>query len=135
MLKRICASLARAISVGIVVFAATQAFAADDGQAIFAQNCAACHQPTGKGIPGAYPALAGGKIATGPQAVPVDRVLSGHGGMPSFRNALSNTQISAVLNYVRSSFGNHAAPISSEFVAIARGGRQSDPPPPQMPAH
>ena len=36
-----------------------------DGKSLFAKNCAACHQPTGKGIPGAFPALAGNSFVQG----------------------------------------------------------------------
>ncbi len=30
------------------------------------ENCSACHQPTGLGIPGAFPALKGDKIVLRP---------------------------------------------------------------------
>ena len=120
---------------GLIVPVAARADIPQDGQTIFAQNCAACHQLTGKGIPGAFPALAGSKLAIGPQAGPVDRVLNGHGGMPSFKASLSDSQIAAVLTYVRSSFGNHAAKITPEFVAKARGGVQAKTDPVKMQAH
>lgn len=32
---------------------------ADQGAELFAANCAACHQADGKGLPGAFPPLAG----------------------------------------------------------------------------
>ena len=38
------------------------------GEKVFAANCAACHQATGKGVPGAFPALDGSKIVNGPKA-------------------------------------------------------------------
>src|SRR5499427_10079215 len=37
------------------------------GAIIYAANCAACHQATGKGVPGAFPALDGSKIVKGPK--------------------------------------------------------------------
>ena len=129
------ALLKAALFSGLIALASSGAEAAEDGQAIFAQNCAACHQVTGKGIPGAFPALAGSKLATGPQEGPVDRVLKGHGGMPAFQTSLSDAQIAAVLTYVRSSFGNHAAKITPEFVARVRGGAQTKPEPTKMQAH
>jgi mono/diheme cytochrome c family protein len=131
-----CRVLLAAFAVGAsLALAPTGADAAEDGQAIFAQNCAACHQLTGKGVAGAFPALAGSKLATGPQAGPVDRVLNGHGGMPSFKASLSDEQIAAVLTYVRASFGNHAAKITPEVVAKARGGVQAKPELTKMQAH
>src|SRR5699024_1959265 len=36
-----------------------------DGAALYASNCAACHQPDGKGLVGAFPALAGSAIVNG----------------------------------------------------------------------
>ena len=48
------------------------------GEKVYNANCAACHQPTGKGTPrSAFPALAGSKIVTGPKAAQIDIVLNG----------------------------------------------------------
>ncbi len=135
MLKSLPTLLAASMFGGLAALAAGPAAAGEDGRTIFAQNCAACHQLTGKGIPGAFPSLAGSKIATGPQALAVDRVLNGHGGMPSFKASLGDDQIAEVLTYVRLSFGNHAAKITPEFVAKARGGAQSRPDLVKMQAH
>ncbi|WUR12619.1 cytochrome c [[Empedobacter] haloabium] len=52
-MKRIAATLAFA------VFAMSATAAEADGKAVFQKSCAACHQASGKGIPGAFPALAG----------------------------------------------------------------------------
>ena len=93
-----------------------------DGATTFAQNCSACHQLTGKGIPGAFPALAGDPFVQGaPQKVALT-LLNGRGGMPSFRNDLSDAQIAAAISYIRSSWGNHAPPIDAAFVGRLRGG-------------
>ena len=95
---------------------------APDGATTFAQNCSACHQLTGKGIPGAFPALAGDPFVQGaPQKVALT-LLNGRGGMPSFRNDLSDAQIAAAISYIRSSWGNHAPPIDAAFVGRLRGG-------------
>jgi cytochrome c6 len=93
-----------------------------NGQALFAQNCSACHQLTGKGVPGAFPALAGNRFVQGPPQPVVTTVLNGRGGMPTFRNDLSDVQIATILTYVRSAWGNHAAPITPAIVAHQRGG-------------
>jgi cytochrome c oxidase subunit 2 len=37
------------------------------GEKVYAANCVACHQATGKGVPGAFPALDGSKVVLGPQ--------------------------------------------------------------------
>jgi len=36
-----------------------------DGKQLYAANCAACHQLDGRGIPGAFPALAGSRVVQG----------------------------------------------------------------------
>ncbi|HEX5377365.1 MAG TPA: cytochrome c [Phenylobacterium sp.] len=115
---RLITSLA---AIAAVVLAASPSLAAD-GEHIFLENCAACHRPNGVGVPGAFPALKGSKIANGDPAGPIGRVLNGKGGMPSFQNELSDADIVAVLNYVRASWGNKARPIAPTQVAALRGG-------------
>jgi mono/diheme cytochrome c family protein len=98
---------------------------AADGQKLFLDNCAACHRPNGVGVPGAFPALAGSKLAVGDPKEPIGRVLNGKGGMPSFKTGLSDADVAAVLTYVRSSWGNKAKPIAATQVASIRGGGAS----------
>lgn len=78
------------------------------GESVYAQNCAACHQPTGKGLPPAFPALDGSKIATGPKDAHLDRVLNGKPGtaMVAFGKQLSDAEIAAVVTYERNAWGN-----------------------------
>jgi cytochrome c oxidase subunit II len=78
------------------------------GQGVFAANCAACHQATGKGVPGAFPALDGSKVVNGPKADQLALVLAGRQGtaMASFKH-LSDTDLAAVVTYTRNSWGNH----------------------------
>ncbi len=98
----------------------------EGGASLFAQNCSACHQLTGKGIPGAFPALAGDAFPQGPQDQVIRLLLNGRGGMPSFRADLDDAQIAAVLTYVRSAWGNHAPPIAPSAVARVRGSKAED---------
>ncbi len=94
-----------------------------DGAAIFKQNCAACHQAQGQGVPGAFPALAGDAFVQGDPKAVAHVLLNGRGGMPNFREDLTNEQIAAVLSYVRSAWGNHAPPLDAATVAAAQGGK------------
>lgn len=87
----------------------------------FSDNCAACHQPDGKGIEGAFPALAGDRFVLGAAAEPIKVVLDGRAGMPAFRIDLSDAQIAAALTYVRTSWGNKAPPVATADVAALRG--------------
>lgn len=93
----------------------------------FMDNCAACHQQDGKGIQGAFPALAGSKLAVGQPAGPIRVVLNGRAGMPAFKADLTNQQIAAALTFVRGAWGNHAKPITPEEVAALRVGEAPDP--------
>ena len=78
------------------------------GEKVYAANCVACHQATGKGTPPVFPALAGSKTVTGPKEAHIDTVLNGRPGtaMAAFGKQLSDTDIAAVISYERSSWGN-----------------------------
>ena len=81
------------------------------GEKIYAGNCVACHQPTGMGVPGAFPALSGSKIVTGPRDGQIKVVLNGvvkdgkPTAMASFRH-LSDADIAAVITYTRNHWAN-----------------------------
>ena len=115
--------------VAAIAAAATAPARADgmDGKALFLKNCAACHQPTGKGIPGAFPALAGNKFVQGKSADVATVLLKGRGGMPDFSESLSDQDISTILSFVRSSWGNQAAPLSEAEVMSLRDALQVEP--------
>jgi len=116
-----------ALAAALFLGAAAEAQAAD-GKQLFLDNCSACHQPTGKGIPGAFPALVGSKIATGPAMGAAMIVMNGKGGMPSFRDDLSDADIAAALSYVRTSWGNKASPMPTGIVAsVRRTGKRENP--------
>ncbi|MEN3365576.1 MAG: cytochrome c oxidase subunit [Burkholderiales bacterium] len=77
------------------------------GAQVYAANCVACHQATGKGVPGAFPALDGSPVVNGPKAEQINVVLNGRKGMPSFKQ-LSETEIAAVITYTRNNWSNKA---------------------------
>ncbi|WP_076417678.1 cytochrome c oxidase subunit II [Colwellia sp. UCD-KL20] len=79
------------------------------GQEVYTASCAACHQPTGSGIPPAFPALKGSAIALGDVAVHIDMVVNGskkNPAMAAFGSQLTKTQIAAVITYERNAWGN-----------------------------
>ena len=61
----------------------------------------------GKGATGAgtYPSLAGNKNLEA-SGYPVEIVVSGQREMPPFGSMMSNDQVAAVVNYLRTHFGN-----------------------------
>ncbi len=79
------------------------------GEGVFAQNCMACHQATGKGVAGAFPPLDGSTIVNGPKAEQIALLLNGKPGtaMASFKQ-LSDTDLAAVITYTRNAWSNKA---------------------------
>ena len=98
-----------------------------DGLQLYSETCATCHQPTGDGIPGAFPPLAGSKIVNDPDPnILIQIILSGYdarpefGVMPGFADLLTDEEIAAIANHERSSWGNEAPAISPEEVSEIR---------------
>jgi cbb3-type cytochrome c oxidase subunit III len=108
-----------------------------DGKTIYSTTCAACHQATGEGVEGTYPPLANSEWVNGDEAKVVRIVLHGLTGpvevagetyagmMPPWGGVLKDPDIAAVLTYVRSSWGNKAAPITTAKVAAIRAATTS----------
>jgi mono/diheme cytochrome c family protein len=96
------------------------ALAQPEGKDTFAQNCAACHQATGAGIPGAFPALKANKFVQGEADAVITTVLKGRGGMPTFAESLDDAQLAAAISYIRTSWGNTAGAVSQEQVKTVR---------------
>ena len=84
------------------------AFAERSGEALYANVCQACHMPDGKGATGAgtYPSLADDKNLEA-AGYPVAVVVNGQRGMPPIGEMMNDDQVAAVVNYVRTHFGNH----------------------------
>jgi cytochrome c oxidase subunit 2 len=87
------------------------------GKGVYEKNCAVCHQVNGAGLPPAFPAMTGSKIALGPvfgadgkylKDGHLDRLLNGKGVMPSWKATLNDTEIAAVITYERQALGNAA---------------------------
>ncbi len=80
------------------------------GEKVYMKACVACHQPSGVGLPPAFPALKGSVIAMGDIAVHIDMVLNGskkNAAMAAFANQLTKTEIAAVVTYERNAWGNN----------------------------
>lgn len=102
-----------------------------DGKQVFAANCVACHQATGKGLPGVFPPLDGSEWVAGDERIVANILLHGvtgditvagntfKGSMPSFQQ-LGDAELAAVASYVRSEWSNKAPPIRAEVFAAER---------------
>lgn len=94
------------------------------GANMYIANCASCHQPNGEGLAGTFPPLAGSRIVKGDPSKLIRIVKYGitgplalggkeyNGMMPAWSPTLSDDAIAATITYVRSSWGNRAAPVT-----------------------
>ena len=101
------------------------------GQGVYNANCAACHQPNGQGLAGAFPPLAGSDYLQGSREDVIAAALFGlsgpitvngvdyNGVMPSLGH-LPDEDLAAAITYVFSSWGNELAAVSVEEVAAIR---------------
>jgi cytochrome c oxidase subunit 2 len=92
------------------------------GEQVYNASCAACHQPTGTGIPGVFPGLVNSKITIGPAADHINIVLNGKAGtaMQAFGQQLNDADLAAVITYERNSWGNAASVVQPADVKAAR---------------
>jgi cytochrome c oxidase subunit 2 len=76
------------------------------GEAIYKTNCVACHQATGLGVTGAFPALDAAKIVLEGKNEQINVLLNGRNNkMPAWKH-LSDTDIAAVITYTRQAWSN-----------------------------
>jgi len=119
----------------LAVSAASTTALAATPQSLFNDNCSACHQTTGKGVKGAFPALAGDPFVQGDAAPLTATVLSGRAGMPAFKDDINDADLSAILTYIRTSWGNKGKPVTAADVAAARAKLKSSKKPASLQAH
>jgi len=98
-------------------FAASSAGASKDdlmslGQTVYEGHCLSCHQASGEGIDGMFPAIKGSAVANGPVSGHINLILNGKPPlMASFRNVLKPEEIAAVITYQRNALGNSTGDI------------------------
>ena len=91
------------------------------GEQVYAAQCVACHQATGKGLPPAFPPLAGSRVVNGPKTAQVAIVLKGKPGtaMASFAQ-LTDVDLAAVITHTRSAWGNKGDAVMPAEIKAAR---------------
>lgn len=107
------------------------------GETLYGKYCAGCHQPTGTGLPGAFPPLAKSDYLLKDKQRAVGVLVNGLTGkitvngkdfnnaMPNF-GYLSDREIADVLNYTLNSWGNDGGGVAVGAVAAARSGKQAE---------
>lgn len=103
----------------------------EKGKRVFMQTCFVCHQPTGLGLPGVFPPLAGADYLMADKERSIRGVIKGQSGemivngkkyngiMPPV--ALNDEQVANVLSYVRNSWGNTGDVVTIDEVRKVRG--------------
>jgi cytochrome c oxidase cbb3-type subunit 2 len=109
------------------------AYDADRGHTLYIASCSSCHGADGAGHPGTFPPIKGSRMVTKADATSQIRtVLDGLRGakaggvlyaaqMPPFRNSLNDIDIADIIDFERSSWGNHGKPVTAAEVAAQRG--------------
>lgn len=102
------------------------------GEKLFLVNCAACHQPTGLGVPGVFPPLVKSAWVGGAEGRLIKAILAGlvgemevngakyNGNMPSIGVGLTDGQVAHIATYVRQAWGNSDTPVMDVQVAEIR---------------
>ena len=102
------------------------------GKKIYTNHCVDCHQASGKGVWPAYPPLASNHAITMSAPVNAIRVVLNGGfapstaanprpyGMPPYGPTLSDSEVAAVVSYIRNSWGNKAPIVSASEVSRYR---------------
>ncbi|MGB7769676.1 MAG: c-type cytochrome [Verrucomicrobiia bacterium] len=121
--------------------AKTKAERIELGRRLFTSICAACHKPTGQGLPNVFPPLAGSDYLNADKVRAIQTVIFGrHGDVvvngQKFNNTmpalpLTDQDIANVLTYVYNSFGNSGLEVTPEEVKALRtqAPEPSGPPP------
>jgi len=109
------------------------------GKIIYDALCLNCHQPTGLGLPGIYPPLAGSDWVAGDVATISKVVMHGLSGpikvngqdfkqlapIPMPPMGLDDRQMADVLTYLRSNFGNRAPAVKPDEIKAVRDANGS----------
>ena len=110
-----------------------------DGKALYAAQCAACHQASGAGLPGVFPPLDGSEWVQGEPRVLANILLHGitgeitvkgnkyQGAMPAFPQ-LSDAELAGIASFIRGNWSNKAEPLQAELFAKERAdGKRTTP--------
>jgi mono/diheme cytochrome c family protein len=99
------------------------------GASLYLDHCAGCHQAGGRGMPGVFPPLAGNGVVLSSDPADILKVVL-HGvpaqgkyvPMPAFASQLNDQQVADLANYLRTSWGNGAAPNTTAAMAARLRG-------------
>lgn len=95
------------------------------GEKVYQGWCVACHQPTGSGLPGIFPALKGSQLILNDRQAHIEIIVNGKAGtaMQAFGKQLSLKELAAVITYTRNAFDNNTgdAVQAADVYAVQQG--------------
>jgi mono/diheme cytochrome c family protein len=102
------------------------------GSRVYLDNCNACHRSDGSGAKRTFPNLVKNEALNAKDPISLIHIVLAGGSMPSTQTApsafampdfgwrLSDAEVADVLSFIRSSWGNHAAAVSSDEIGRVR---------------
>lgn len=103
-----------------------------DGKEVYTKICSACHQANGQGVPGAFPPLDNSKYVTSDNHQRLASIIvyglngpinvngTTYNSVMAPWGTLSDDEITAVMNYIRSSWSNKAPAVAETVVKEVR---------------
>jgi cytochrome c oxidase subunit 2 len=92
------------------------------GEKVYAANCAACHQPNGKGAGPILPLDGSAIVQDADKSKQIQVVLRGRNAMPSWKQ-LSDTDIAAVISYTKNNWSNKTGQVVQPSEVLAQRGK------------
>jgi cytochrome c oxidase subunit 2 len=92
------------------------------GEKVYAANCAACHQPNGKGAGPILPLDGSAIVQDADKTKQIHVVLNGRNAMPSWKQ-LSDTDIAAVISYTKNNWSNKTGQVVQPSEVLAQRGK------------
>jgi mono/diheme cytochrome c family protein len=115
-------SAAATAQEGQRTFSSGYRFVEMSGEELYNNICRGCHMGDAKGVAGAgaYPSLAANPNLES-AGYPVTLVVRGRKAMPPFGDMMNDAQVAAVVNYLRTHFGNNYSDVvTAQDVSDAR---------------
>jgi mono/diheme cytochrome c family protein len=85
----------------------------NQGESIYAAQCATCHGVDGEGMEPQFPPLDGNPVVLSADPDPgIEVVLHGRGAMPAFSAQLTNEEVAQVVSYIRNAWTNDASTVT-----------------------
>ncbi len=95
------------------------------GERVYQGWCVACHQASGNGLPGIFPAIRGSQLVLNDRRAHIDIIVNGKPGtaMQAFGRQLSLKELAAVITYTRNAFDNNTgdAVQAADVYAVQQG--------------